>query len=127
MDEKELQISSSQTRKHEPRFSNRLDAMNVNNFVLPSEEDFSLVPEENLEPNSAVSKSLRTREVLHKSLEESHAAQIRERSLLDHIVCPEETQRKILESDIFRILESDGVTRDRRSVQSFPFKVCLGL
>ena len=45
-----------------------------------------------------------------KSLEESHSAQIRERSLLGHLACSEETQKKILESGIFRTLESEGVT-----------------
>ena len=42
----------------------------------------------------------------HKSLEESHSAQIKGKSLLGHLVCSGEAQRKILESDIFRILES---------------------
>ena len=42
----------------------------------------------------------------HKSLEESHSAQIKGKSLLGHLVRSEEAQRKILESDIFRILES---------------------
>ena len=53
----------------------------------------------------------------HKSLQESHSAQIKKKSLLGHLVCSGEAQRKILESDIFRILESEGVT-DRCSVQS---------
>ena len=39
------------------------------NFILPSEEDCALNPEENLEPNSAGLKSSRTRGVWHKSLE----------------------------------------------------------
>ena len=30
--------------------------------------------------------------------------------MLGHIVCSEETEKKILESDIFRILQSEGVT-----------------
>ena len=38
----------------------------------------------------------------HKSLEESHSAQIKGKSLLGHLVCSEENQRKIVESDIFR-------------------------
>ena len=65
---------------------------------------------ENLEPNSAGLKSSRTGGVWHKSLEESHSAQVKEKSLFGHLMCSEETQRKILESDIFRILESEGVT-----------------
>ena len=34
----------------------------------------------------------------HKSLEESHSAQIKGKSLLDHLVCSGEAQRKIRES-----------------------------
>ena len=88
------------------------------NFVLPSEEDCALNPEENLEPNSVGLKSSRTKGVWHKSLEEAHSAKVKERTLFGHIMCSEDTQKKILESDPFRILESEGVT-DRRSVQSF--------
>ena len=79
-------------------------------FVLPSEEDCVLDPEENPEPNSAGLKSSRTGGVCHKSLEESHSAQVKEKSWLGHLMCSEETQRKILKSDIFRILKSEGVT-----------------
>ena len=43
-------------------------------------------------------------------LEGSHTAKIKERSLLGYIFCSEETQQRILESDIFRILESERVT-----------------
>ena len=67
-------------------------------------------------------KSLRTRGVWHKSLEELHSAQIKEKSLLGHLVCSEETQRKILESEIFRILEPEGVRVQRRFGDS---KICL--
>ena len=52
------------------------------NFILTSEEDCFLAPGENLEPNSAGLKSSRTRGVWHKSLEESHSAQIKGKSLL---------------------------------------------
>ena len=69
-----------------------------------------MAPEENLEQNSTGLKSSQIRGVWHKSLEESHAARSKKRSLLGHILCSEETQKKILESDIFRILESEGVT-----------------
>ena len=62
-----------------------------------------------LDPNSAGLTSLRTRGVWHKSLEESHTAQIKERSLLGHILYLEETQKEILKLDIFRILEFVGV------------------
>ena len=74
-------------------------------FILPSEEDCILPPEEHFEPNSVGSKSLETSGVWHKPLEESYAAQVRKRSLFGHIVCPEETQKKIRESDICSILE----------------------
>ena len=80
------------------------------NSHLPSDEETNPTPAENLEPNSAGLKSSRTRGVCHKSLEESHSARIKERSLLGHLMCPECTQQKILESDIFRTLGSEGVT-----------------
>ena len=57
------------------------------NFIQPSQDDCALAPDKNLEPNSAGLKSSRTGGVCHKSLEESHAAQINERSLLGHILC----------------------------------------
>ena len=79
-------------------------------FFLLSEEESKRTPVESLEPNSAGLKSSRTGGVWHKSLEESHSARIKERSLLGHLWCPEGTERKILESDIFRILGSEGVT-----------------
>ena len=95
------------------------------NFVLPSEEDCVLAPEENLEPNSAGLKSSRTGVVWHKSLEESHSAQVKEKSLLGLLVCSEKTQRKILESDIFRILESEGVTEIGALYKVSPSKFVL--
>ena len=67
-------------------------------------------PEENLEPNSTGLKSSRTRAVWHKPLERNHSAQVEERSLFGHLVCSEKTQKKVLELDIFRTLESEGVT-----------------
>ena len=95
------------------------------NFILPSEEDCFMAPGENLEPNSAGLKSSRTRGVWHKSLEESHSAQIKGRSLLGHLVCSEETQRKNLESDIFRILDSEGVTEIGALYKVSPSKFVL--
>ena len=67
-------------------------------LVLAKEDGFA--SEENLEPNSAGLKSSRTRGNRHKSLEENHFAWIKERSLIGHIMCSEETPKKILESDI---------------------------
>ena len=96
-------------------------------FVLPSEEDCVLTPEENLEPNSRGLKNSRTGEVWHKSLEESHSAQVKENAQLGHLMCSEETQRKILESDIFRfrILESEGVTEIDALYKVSPSKFVL--
>ena len=88
--------------------SHRYGLLEIYDFELPSLENW-FPPEENLEPNSAGLKGSRTRGVWHKSLEENHSAQIKEIWLLGHIMCSEEAQKKILESDIFRILESDGV------------------
>ena len=73
------------------------------------EEECSSTPEEDLEPNSTGLKSSRTGEVWHKSLEEFHSAQVKERSLFGHLLCSEKIQKKILESDIFRILDPEEV------------------
>ena len=95
------------------------------NFVFPLEEDCNLAPEENLEPNSAGLKSSRSRGVWRKSLEESRSAQIKEKSLLDHLVCSEETQRNILESGIFCTLVSEGVTEIGALYKVSPSKFVL--
>ena len=60
-------------------------------FILPKGDDCTLAPEENLVPNSTDLKSSGTRGVWHKSLEKNDAAQIKERSLLGHILYSEET------------------------------------
>ena len=70
-------------------------------------------------------KSSRTRGVWYKSLEENHSAWIKERSLLGHIMCSEEAQNNILELDIFRILESEGVTEIGAPYKVFPSKFVL--
>ena len=96
------------------------------NFYLPSEEETNPTSVENLEPNSAgLKSSRRTRGVWHKSLEESHSAQIREISLLGHLLCPEGTQQKILESDIFHILAPEGVTEVGALYKVSPSKFVL--
>ena len=69
--------------------------------------------------------SSRTGGVWNKSLEEAHSAQVKERSLLGHLVCSEETQKKILESDIFRILKSEGVTEIGALYKVSPSKFVL--
>ena len=97
-------------------------------FILLSEDDFVWASEENLDPNSAGLASSRTGGVWNKSLEEAHSAQVKERSLLGHLVCSEETQKKILESDIFRILKSEGVTEIGALYKAFSgeFVCCSG-
>ena len=80
-----------------------------------------------IEPNSDGLKSSRIRGVWHKSLEENHSARIKRRSLLGHIICSEETQKKILESDIFHILKSEAVTEIRALYKVSPSKFVLVL
>ena len=63
-------------------------------FILPSEEDSVRFPKENLDPNSAGLKKSGTGGVWNKSLEEAHSAQVKERSLLGHLICSEETQKR---------------------------------
>ena len=67
----------------------------------------------------------RTGGVWNKSLEEAHSAQVKERSLLGHLICSKETQKKILESDIFRILKSEGVTEIGALYKVSPSKFVL--
>ena len=95
-------------------------------FDLPLEED-CFAPEENLERNSAGLKSSQTRGVWYKSLEENHSARIKEGSLLGHIMCSEEAQKKILESDIFHILEPEGVTEIGALYKVCPLKLFWSL
>ena len=97
----------------------------VYNFFLPSEEEYNSDSKENIEPDSAGLKSSRTGGVWHKSLEESHSARIKERSLLGHLMCPEGTQQKIVELDIFRILGSEGVTEIGALYKVSPSKFVL--
>ena len=80
----------------------------IYDFCLPLERESDKTPQGNLEPDSAGSEDPRASGVWHKSLEEAHSAQIRERSLLGHIQWSGDNQQ-ILESDIFRILKSEGV------------------
>ena len=78
-----------------------------------------MASEGNHEPNSSGLKSSRFRGDWLKSLEENHTARIKERSLFGHIICSEslppppkkiKIKKKILESDIFRSVECEGVT-----------------
>ena len=80
------------------------------NSVLLSQEESAQASEGNPAPNSAGLANSRTGEVWSRSREEAHSVHVQERSLLGHLITSEETQKKILEADIFRILESEGVT-----------------
>ena len=60
-----------------------------------------------------------------KSLEENHSPRIKKRSLLGHIIWSEEAKKKIPESDIYRILESEGVTEIGALYKVSPSKFVL--
>ena len=90
------------TAEHQKQLKN-----GIFDFILPSEEDSIRCSAENLD------------------LEEAHSAQVKERSLLGHLICSEETQKKILESDIFRILKSEGVTEIGALYKVSPSKFVL--
>ena len=97
----------------------------IYNFVFPSEDDSVGSPGENLGPTSAGLKSSRAGGVWNKSREEAHSAQVKEKSLLGHIIGLEGTQQKISESDLFRILESEGVTEIGALYKVSPSKFVL--
>ena len=94
-------------------------------FILPSEEESARASEENPDPNSAGLANSRTGGVWNSSREEAHSAHVQERSLLGHLITSEETQKKILEADIFRILESEGVTEIGALYKVSPSKFVL--
>ena len=85
----------------------------THNPILPSKKDCAPAPEENLEPNSTGLKS---------------SAEVKEKSMPGHLVYSEEIQRKILESDIFHTLESEGATEIAAlyKVSSSKFVLALG-
>ena len=97
----------------------------IYNFVFPSEDDSVGSPGENLGPNSAGLKSSQAGGVWNKSREEAHSAQVKEKSLLGHIIGLEGTQQRISESDLFRILESEGVTEIGALYKVSPSKFVL--
>ena len=119
------QILNQQTMNSDDTTTQQPSNNGIFSFIQPFEGDCALAPDENLEPNSAGLKRSRTGGVCHKSLEESHAAQINKRSLLGHILYSEETRKKILESDIFHILESEGVTEIGALYKVSPSKFVL--
>ena len=118
-------LSNQHPTKTEIIDSQQPSKTGIFDFILPSEEDSVWASKENLDPNSAGLASSRTGGVWNKSLEEAHSAQVKERSLLGHLVCSEETQKKILESDIFRILKSEGVTEIGALYKVSPSKFVL--
>ena len=71
------------------------------NFILSSKEDCNLASEENFESLFSGLKSLRTREVWHEALEKKHAAQVKKKSLLEHLLYSEVLAERFLELDIF--------------------------
>ena len=66
----------------------------VFHFILPLEVECVLTPKGNLEPNPVGLKNSRTGGVWHKSLEEPYSAQVKEKSLLGHLLRSEETQKR---------------------------------
>ena len=75
-----------------------------------SEEDSPRAPEKNLAPRSAGLPNPRTGGAWNRPRGEAHSAHAQERSLPGHLITSEETQKQILEADIFRTLESEGAT-----------------
>ena len=114
-----IDIQSQNDEPRQPKTKN-----SIYNFCLPSEGESDKTPQGNLEPDSASSEGARAGGVWQKSLEESHSAQIREQSLLGHIQCSGSSQQ-ILESDIFRILKSEGVKGIGTMYKVFPSKFVL--
>ena len=104
---------------------NKLDSNGIFNFVLPSEEESAQASEGDSAPSSAGLANSRTGGVWSRSREEAHSAHVQERSLLGHIITSEETQKKILEADIFRLLESEGVTEVGALYKVSPSKFVL--
>ena len=114
------QPTNRATAEHQKQSEN-----GIFDFILPSEEESVRCPAENLDPNSAGLRNPQTGGVWNRSLEEAHSAQVKERSLLGHLIYSEETQKKILESDIFRILKSEGVTEIGALYKVSPSKFVL--
>ena len=114
------QPTNRATAEHQKQSEN-----GIFDFILPSEEESVRCPAENLDPNSAGLRNPQTGGVWNRSLEEAHSAQVKERSLLGHLIYSKETQKKILESDIFRILKSEGVTEIGAPYKVSPSKFVL--
>ena len=80
--------------------------------------NFSLAPEENLEPPRACLKSLQNREVWQKALEKEHTAQVKEKSLFGHLFCSELLPEKFLGLNTFLYSINCGSHRNRHSVSN---------
>ena len=120
-----MNVRDVQQPPHTVNGDNKLDSNGIFNFVLPSEEESAQASEGDSAPSSAGLANSRTGGVWSRSREEAHSAHVQERSLLGHIITSEETQKKILEADIFRLLESEGVTEVGALYKVSPSKFVL--
>ena len=124
-----LPAANPESNQQPPHISAAENLSKLNNgnfdFILPSEEESARASEDNPDPNSAGLANSRTGGVWNSSPEEAHSAHVQERSLLGHLITSEETQKKILEADIFRILESEGVTEIGALYKVSPSKFVL--
>ena len=114
--------TDTQPQNGEPR--QPITKNGIYNFCLPSEGESDKTPQGNLVTDSAGSKGARAGGVWHRSLEESHSAQIRERSLPGYVQCLDDSHQ-ILESDIFRILKCEGVQGIEAMYKVSPSKFVL--
>ena len=120
-----MNVRDVQQPPHTVNSDNKLDSNGIFNFVLPSEEESAQASEGDSAPSSAGLANSRTGGVWSRSREEAHSAHVQERSLLGHIITSKETQKKILEADIFRLLESEGVTEVGALYKVSPSKFVL--
>ena len=120
-----MNVRDVQQPPHTVNSDNKLDSNGIFNFVLPSEEESAQPSEGDSAPSSAGLANSRTGGVWSRSREEAHSAHVQERSFLGHIITSEETQKKILEADIFRLLESEGVTEVGALYKVSPSKFVL--
>ena len=120
-----MNVRDVQQPPHTVNSDNKLDSNGIFNFVLPSEEESAQAFEWDSAPSSAGLANSRTGGVWSRSREEAHSAHVQERPLLGHIITSEETQKKILEADIFRLLEYEGVTEVGALYKVSPSKFVL--
>ena len=120
-----MNVREVQQPPHTVNSDNKLDSNGIFNFVLPSEEESAQASEWDSAPSSAGLANSRTGGFWSRSREEAHSAHVQERPLLGHIITSEETQKKILEADIFRLLEYEGVTEVGALYKVSPSKFVL--